>query len=119
MLSRPLTEEKRQAEWETIKTIARNNNFPIKLITRMKTQMQNNTPTATAKDINKKWATFTYHSSNVRKITKLFKHTNVNIAFRSTNTIRQCTKPKTSTRPKTITTVEYINSLVRPATSPI
>jgi hypothetical protein len=48
----------------TFETIARNNNFPIKFITRMKTQVQNKTPTATARDINKKWATFTYHSLN-------------------------------------------------------
>jgi chromosome condensin MukBEF complex kleisin-like MukF subunit len=43
--------------------------------------------------------------SNVRKITSLFKHTNVNIAFRSTNTIRQCTKPNSLDK-----TQDYNNS---------
>jgi phosphoribulokinase len=38
--------------------------------------------------------TFTYYSPRIRKITKLFKHTNVGISFKSTNTIQQLTKPK-------------------------
>jgi hypothetical protein len=98
MLSLPLTEEKRQAEWETIKTIARNNNYPIKCIIKLKTQMQNKTPTPDASDNNKTWASFTYHSSNVRKITNLFRQTNVNITFRSANTIRQYTRPNTAVK---------------------
>jgi hypothetical protein len=86
MLSLPLTEDKRQTEWETIKTIAHNNNYPAKCITKLKTQMQNKTPTTNTNDnISKKWATFTYHSPKIRKITNLFKQTNVNIAFRSAN----------------------------------
>jgi hypothetical protein len=96
MLSLPLTEEKRQAEWETIKTIARNNNYPIQCITRLKTQMQSKTHIPYARDNNKKWATFTYHNPNIRKITNMFKQTNVNIAFRNVNTIRQCVKPNTA-----------------------
>jgi len=48
----------------------------------------------TTKDENKKWATFTYHSPKVRKLTNLFKHTNINTAFKSTNTIQQSIKPK-------------------------
>ena len=38
---------------------------------------------------NKKWATFTYFSLIIRHITNLFKHSNLNIAFRATNTIQQ------------------------------
>jgi len=37
----------------------------------------------------KKWVTFTYHSPAVRKVTNLFKHTNLKTAFRPTNTIYQ------------------------------
>jgi len=37
----------------------------------------------TTKDENKKWATFNYHSSKVRKITNLFRQTNINIAFKT------------------------------------
>jgi hypothetical protein len=55
--------------------------------------MQNKTPTPNTNDnSNKKWATFTYHSPKIRKITNLFKQTNINIAFRSVNTIRQHTR---------------------------
>jgi len=35
------------------------------------------------KDRNKKCATFTYHSPQIRKLTNLFKHTNINIAFKN------------------------------------
>jgi hypothetical protein len=47
------------------------------------------------KDKNKKWATFTYYSPKIRKLTNLFKHTNINITFKSTNIIQKYTKPKT------------------------
>ena len=38
---------------------------------------------------NKKWVTFTYFSPIIRSITNLFKHSNLNIAFRANNTIQQ------------------------------
>ena len=47
------------------------------------------------KDENKKWATFIYHSPQIRKLTDIFKQSNINIKFKSTNTIQRCTKPKT------------------------
>jgi transposase-like protein len=37
----------------------------------------------------KKGITFTYHSPLIHKIANLFKHTNINIAFRGTNTINK------------------------------
>jgi hypothetical protein len=43
---------------------------------------------------NKTWATFTYYSRKIRKIINLFKHTNVGITSKNTNTIQQLTKPK-------------------------
>jgi len=42
---------------------------------------------------NTKWATFTYTSPHIRKITNLFKHTNVRIAYKCTNTISHLSKP--------------------------
>jgi hypothetical protein len=48
------------------------------------------------KNENKIWAVFTYHSSKIRNLTNIFKHTNKKIAFKSTNKIQQCTKPKMS-----------------------
>lgn len=54
---------------------------------------------------NKKWITFTYtyHSPLIRKITNLFKHTNLSISFRATNTIyQQLTDKPTNTNPSEI-----------------
>jgi len=42
---------------------------------------------------NTKWATFTYKSPQIRKITNLFKHTNIRIAYKCTNTISHLSKP--------------------------
>ena len=41
----------------------------------------------------KKWATFTFISPHIRKITNQFRNTNVRIAFRCWNTIGKLTKP--------------------------
>jgi hypothetical protein len=60
-----------------------------------------------------KWAIFTYHSPKIRKITNLFKHANIGIAFKSNNTIRQLTKPKTPTSTQTTIGVDYTNSLAK------
>jgi 5'-deoxynucleotidase YfbR-like HD superfamily hydrolase len=78
MLSLRLTTERLQAEWETILAIARNNNFPTKLITKLKTKMQHKTYIKRAKEEknNKKWATFTFYIPKIRKLTNLFRQTN-------------------------------------------
>ena len=47
------------------------------------------TETYTEQQNNTKWLTFKYCSSLVRKVTNLFKNTNLNVAFRTTNTINQ------------------------------
>jgi hypothetical protein len=79
MTALPLSQEKEEAEWQTILTIANNNNFLIHIIRKLKTKIHNKEPTKNNE--HKKWATFTYHSTKVRKITNLFKHTDTNIAF--------------------------------------
>jgi hypothetical protein len=86
------SQEKLNTEWQTIRDIPNSNNFPEPLITKLRTTLQN--PNKTHDDNNKqrKWATFTYHSPKIRKVTNLFKHTNTNIAFRSSNTIAQLTR---------------------------
>jgi len=94
MLSLPLNSEKKNIEWQKILTIASNNKFPLQLITRLKTQMRQSTQKNTTNEENRKWATFTFHSPKIRKITNLFKHTNIKIAFRSTNTIQKITEPR-------------------------
>jgi len=49
-------------------------------------------PPNTDTNIIANWATFTHGTSRIRKITNLFKHANVKIAFRSSNAISQLTK---------------------------
>jgi hypothetical protein len=44
---------------------------------------------------NMKWATFTFFPPHIRRITNLFKHTKLKIAFRCHNTIAHLTKPDT------------------------
>ena len=53
---------------------------------------QQKTKTNEPNNNSNKWATFTFHSPRIRKITKLFKQTNIRIAYRSTNTLRQQTE---------------------------
>ena len=45
---------------------------------------------------NTKWATFTFSSPHIRKITNLFRHTNVKISYKCSNTVAQLTKPTAS-----------------------
>jgi hypothetical protein len=96
----PLTTQRQKTEWKTVKTIAQSNNFPDKVLTQLKSQTQQKTPKTQDNETNKnkKWAVFTYHSPRIRKLTNLFKHTDTGIAFRSTNTKQQLTKPKPHTR---------------------
>jgi len=54
VLSLALTEERRQTEWETLQTIAQNNNFPNAHIAKLKTQIHHKAHTRTTKDENKK-----------------------------------------------------------------
>jgi hypothetical protein len=93
MNSLPLDSEKKQKKWRTIQTIAKNNNFPQSLLYKLNRQTQRITDhTQTEGNDKKIWTTFTYHSSKIRKITNLFK----NIAFRTTTTLQQLTKPRST-----------------------
>ena len=79
-------------EWTTIQ-IAKNNGFPTAFIGRLNQQIQhnlNNKDHANNEQHMKKiQTTFTYYSPLVRKIRNLFRHTNIQIAFKTTNTIQQ------------------------------
>jgi hypothetical protein len=94
MPSLPLTTDRKESEWQKILAIAENNKFPAHLITRLKRHTQHKTHTDKTNNKNNKWATFTYQSHKARKITNLFKQTDIKTAFRSTNTIQQQTRPK-------------------------
>jgi len=66
-----------------ILTIARNNGFPAHIIHDLKKKpitKKQKIPTAQQ---NKKRITFTYHSPLIRRVTNLFRQTNLNITFRA------------------------------------
>jgi hypothetical protein len=94
IITLPLTAEIKNNEWQKILTIAGNNQFPLHLITILKTQIQQKEQETKTKNQSKKWATFTYHGAKVRTITNLFNHTGIKIAFKTSNTIQQRTKTR-------------------------
>jgi hypothetical protein len=96
MHSLPLDPNKKQKEWRTIQSIAKNNNFPQRLLEKLNHQIQSRGDhTQNGKKHNKVWTTFTYHSPQIRKITNLFKNTNIGIAFKATTTIQRIKRPTT------------------------
>jgi hypothetical protein len=100
MLSLPLNRAQRQKGWNNIKQIAHNNNIPNHLLTKLRHSIQqnlNHPRPPTTLNLDTKWATFTHTSPHVRKITNLFKNTNVKVAFKSNNTIAHLTKPPATT----------------------
>ena len=68
--------------------MAINNVFPKDSIKKLKKKLeQKRTETKDKKQEKQKWTPFTYFSPLVRKVTNIFKDTELKIAYRSTNTI--------------------------------
>jgi hypothetical protein len=88
MTTLPITEQAKQREWNTLLTIAQNHGFRLHIIHNLRNKLITKTQqTLITRTYQKKeWVIFTYHSPLIHKITNLFKHTNVNIAFGATNT---------------------------------
>ena len=75
---------------------ARHNGFPPTIIQKLRHKIKHKTKHTTPHtnmNKNKKWATFTYISPHIRKITNLFRNTNVKIVCRCQNTIGNQIKP--------------------------
>ena len=90
MFTLPVHKEQRHEEWQNILHTAHRNNFPRCLITNLKHRIkkkltQPSPPTTSRHDT--KWTTFTYTSPQIRKITNLFKNTNIKLAFKCNDTI--------------------------------
>jgi len=106
MLTLPITEESQQEEWKTIITMAKNNGCPVGIINDLRTKLtskkhQQHPPTTPYNKRN--WVTFNYYSPMIRRIINLFKHTDLNIAFRATNTLQQqLSKKQNNTNPSGI-----------------
>jgi hypothetical protein len=89
----PLNAEEKQNEWGIIQTVAKNNNFPQNLLRKLNRQIQHKTEhTQTRRNYKSYGLDSPHHSPKIRKITNLFKNTNIGIAFRTTS-LRQLTKP--------------------------
>jgi hypothetical protein len=104
MLSFPLNAEQQRSEWKQILHIAHSNNIPANLLTRLALKIQRNIsqekpPISTPPTKPTKWATFTFSSPQIRKITNIFKHPNLKIAFKCDNTIAQLTNPARGSPP--------------------
>jgi hypothetical protein len=80
-------------ETNAIRHIAINNGYPIKLIDQLqhKNLINNDKTTRDKQPVqnNKKWVTFKYHSPLARKITNVFKNTDLQITYLATNTLWQ------------------------------
>ena len=96
MYTLPLDQDKRQREWETIKTMGKNNNIPSQVLHKLHHRLKYKEPRPKPETADSnKWTTFTYHSPKIRAITNLFKNTNINIAFRPATTTEKFLRHKT------------------------
>jgi desulfoferrodoxin (superoxide reductase-like protein) len=77
-------------EYGIQKNLEQNYSFPEHFITNIKVQMKQQKVHQTQYKSEKK-ATFTYYRPKIKKLTNLFKHTNINSALKNTNTIQQYT----------------------------
>jgi hypothetical protein len=96
MLNLPLNSERQKREWSTILHIAQRNGFPLTVMQKLRHQIKHKTKHTTlhtSTNKNKRWTTFTYISPQIRKVTNIFKNTNVRIDFRCRNTIAKIISP--------------------------
>ena len=94
LITQPLNDIDKNKEHDTIRRILHNDKYDPQLLDRTmstintKLQIQQNTYTTPTK-LKTKWATFTYIVPQPRFITKIFKNTNINTAYKTNNTIKK------------------------------
>ena len=106
MTGLPNTKHAMEQERSRIMNIAKHNGYPKQYIndmirkqaTRNRLPIRNTEDTLTAQKPKTKWITFTYHSPLIRKVTNLFRNTQIQIAFKTTNTIQQLLTNRTHNR---------------------
>ena len=81
-------------ELHTIITIATNNGYNKELIIQMYHKFQRQKISTHNQKTEYTWVPYTYNGTYTRKITKLFKNTNVKIAFKVNQTLEKTLKPK-------------------------
>jgi hypothetical protein len=80
----PISTEYKQEETKIINTIMYSNGYTSNTLLRKKRKQTNKTPIRT-----KKWAVFIYVGKESRIIIKLFRNTNIHIAYKTRNTIQK------------------------------
>jgi hypothetical protein len=80
----PISSEYKQEETKVINTIMYNNGYTTNTMIHKRRQ-QTKTPAETTK----KWAVFTYIGKETRIISRLFRNTNIHIAYKTKNTIQK------------------------------
>ena len=103
MITLTIMEKSKQQERKAIITMAKNNGYPIGIINDLRTKLiirkrQQHPPPSTIPYNKRKLVAFNYHSPMIRRITNLFKHTDLNIAFRANNTLQQQLSEKQSNK---------------------
>jgi hypothetical protein len=90
----PLSKHNKELELKIIKQIAQENGYTNSILRQKQHITQNITENSDVNILtnNKKWTTFTYTGKQTRYITKLFKETEINIAFKTNNTIKRIIK---------------------------
>jgi hypothetical protein len=106
MITTPITEQTAKQEWNKIIIMDRNNGFPEQIVHKLRNKLitKRDRPLLTQSiQQNKRYITFTYHSPSEPKVTNLFKRTNLQTAFRPTNTIyKQLSQKSNNTNPSGI-----------------
>jgi len=89
MLTLPISQIGINKKWTIICAMAKSNSFPESIINNLRKRLtlKKQTPKSIATMSNQKWVHFTFFRPAVRRITNLFKGSNVKIAYRTTNTI--------------------------------
>jgi hypothetical protein len=93
----PLTQIYKSQEQTIINEILKKNRYQQPNIHGKYKNKDHGNHTQGEKEIQKgkqKWATFTYTGPEFRTITNLFHHTNLKIAYKTTNTIKHLLKPR-------------------------
>jgi hypothetical protein len=93
----PLTQINKDQEQTIIKEILKKNEYQQPNIHRKCKNKEHGNHTQGEQEIQKgkqKWATFSYTGPEIRTITNLFRHTNLKIAYKTTNTIKHLLKPR-------------------------
>jgi hypothetical protein len=84
----PISEEAKKKELNTIKNTLENNKYDKNKSKPQPKPKKQNTNNEQQHKKKTKWATFTYNGKETKQITKLFKDTNIKIAYKTRNTIQ-------------------------------